>query len=179
MRTCRLHEAEKLSIRVLTRGETDRKDIKTAINKLIGRANREVIRGSRRDAEDRQRDRGEGSATSNVPVYSDDSEDERSEDYDTEQDSVGSEAWYDELTPTEQELLINLRDAREKLNDSVKNGGFWPPDKNDKRVDRRKEKGRSSGHCAIDQLKVVTTCNRCGKRGHWESECHPKNAYPR
>ena len=68
MRTCRLHEAEKLNIRVLTRGETDLKDIKTAINKLIGRANREAIRDSRRDAEDRQRDRGEKSATSNFPV---------------------------------------------------------------------------------------------------------------
>ena len=139
MGACRLHEAEKLNIRVLTRGEADLKDIKTAINKLIGRASREAIRDSKRDAEGRQRDRGEKSATSNFTVYSGDSEDERSDDYVTEQ-PAGSEAWYDELTLTEQEVLINLRDTREKLNDSVKKRGLWPPDKNDKRLDRRKRK---------------------------------------
>ena len=71
-----------------------------------------------------------------------------------------SEQWY-ELDGQEQEALISLRDARKKLQHATKSRRFYP-----KGGGRARSTGKS-----IDELKKVTTCNRCGAIGHWEEDC--------
>ena len=85
---------------------------------------------------------------------SDDDEDSMSE-------SECSEQWY-ELDGQEQEALISLRDARKKLQHATKSRRFYP-----KGGGRARSTGKS-----IDELKKVTTCNRCGAIGHWKKIAH-------
>ena len=77
----------------------------------------------------------------------------------SESESNCSEQWY-ELDGQEQEALISLRDARKKLQHATKSRRFCP-----KGGGRARNTGKS-----IDELKKVTTCNRCGAIGHWEED---------
>ena len=71
-----------------------------------------------------------------------------------------SEQWY-ELDGREQEALISLRDARKKLQHATKSRRFYP-----KGGGRARSTGKS-----IEELKKVTSCNRCGAICHWEEDC--------
>ena len=61
----------------------------------------------------------------------------------------------------DQEALIRLRDARKKLHNATKSRRFYP-----KGGGRARSTGKS-----IEELKNVTSCNRCGAIGHWEEDC--------
>ena len=76
------------------------------------------------------------------------------------QSQIVQSKWY-ELDGQEQEALINLRDARKKLQHSTKLRRFHP-----KGGGRARSTGKS-----IDELKKVTPCFRCGAIGHWEEDC--------
>ena len=71
-----------------------------------------------------------------------------------------SEQWY-ESDGQEPEALISLRDARKKLQHATKSRRFYP-----KGGGRARSTGKS-----IEELKKVTSCNRCGAIGHWEEDC--------
>ena len=72
-----------------------------------------------------------------------------------------SESNCSELDAEEQEALISLRDTRKKLQHATKSRRFYP-----------KGGGRArSTRKSIDELKKVTSCNRCGAIGHWEEDC--------
>ena len=77
-----------------------------------------------------------------------------------EEESNCSEQWY-ELDGQEQEALISLRDAQKKLQHATKSRRFYP-----KGGGRARSTGKS-----IDELKKVTSCNRCGAIGHREEDC--------
>ena len=78
----------------------------------------------------------------------------------SESESKCSEQWY-ELDSEEQEALISPRDARKKLQHATKSRRFYP---------KGGGRARSTGQ-SIDELKKVTSCNRCGAIGHWEEDC--------
>ena len=80
----------------------------------------------------------------------------------SESESNCSEQWY-ELDGQEQEALISLRDARKKLQHATKSRRFYPKGGG-------RGRARNTGK-SIDELKKVTTCNRCGDIGHWEEDC--------
>ena len=70
------------------------------------------------------------------------------------QSQICSKQWY-ELDDQEQEALISLRDVRKKLQHATKSRRFYP-----------ECGGRaSSTEKYIDELKNVTSCNRCGAIG--------------
>ena len=71
----------------------------------------------------------------------------------SESESNCSEQWY-ELDGQEQEALISLRDARKKLQHATKSRRFYPKGGG-------RGRARNTGK-SIDELKKVTTCNRCG-----------------
>ena len=77
-----------------------------------------------------------------------------------ESESNCLEQWY-ALDGQEQETLISLRGARKKLQHATKSRRFYP-----KGGGRARSTGKS-----IDELKMVTPCNRCGAIGHWEEDC--------
>ena len=79
----------------------------------------------------------------------------------SESESNCSEQWY-ELDGQEQEALISLRDARKKLQHATKSRRFYP-----KGGGRARSTGKS-----IDELKKVTSCNRCGAIGHLGRRLH-------
>ena len=78
----------------------------------------------------------------------------------SESESKCSDQWY-ELDGQEQEALISLRDARKKRQHAKKSRRFYP-----KGGGRARSTGKS-----IEELKKVTSCNRCGAIGHWEEDC--------
>ena len=78
------------------------------------------------------------------------------------QSQICSKQWY-ELDDQEQEALISLRDVRKKLQHATKSRRFY-----------RKGGGRaSSTEKSIDELKKVTSRNRCGAIGQI---AHPEAA---
>ena len=77
----------------------------------------------------------------------------------SESESNCSEQWY-ELDGQEQEALISMRGARKKLQHATKSRRLCP-----KGGGRARSTGKS-----IEELKKVTSCNRCGAIGHWEED---------
>ena len=155
MRTSNLTDREVSGIKIITQGKTLLSQFKKAITQTIVAKKREEVRDDLREAGGRARDRagGYGEAPSfHLEGDSDDDEDRMSE-------SECSESWYD-LDADEQEALTSLRDARKKLQRATKSRRFYP-----KVGGRTRSTGRS-----IDELKKVTTCNRCGAIGHWEED---------
>ena len=145
MRTSNLTEREISGIKIITQGQTQLAQVKKAITQTIVAKKREEVRDDLREAGDRARDRPGGYAEApNFHLH----------------ETNCSEQWY-ELDGQEQEALISLRDARKKLQHATKSRRFYP-------------KGggcaRSTGK-SIEELKKVTSCNRCGAIGHWREDC--------
>ena len=104
------------------------------------------------------RDRLVGTLRPRISIFMENSDDDQA-DTTSESESNCSEQWY-ELDGQEQEALISLRDARKKLQHATKSRRFYP------------KVGPCKEHRKIfDELKKVTTCNRCGAIGHWEEDC--------
>ena len=158
MRTSNLTDRETSGIKIITHGQTQLTQVKKAITQTIVAEKREEVRDDLQEAGDRARDRAGGFAEASNFHLDGDSDDD--EDWISESESNCSEQWYD-LDGQEQEALISLRDARKKLEHATKSRRFYP-----KGGGRTRSTGKS-----IDELKKVTTCNRCGAIGHWEAEC--------
>ena len=60
---------------------------------------------------------------------------------------------------------IGLREARKKLPHATAPRRFY------KRGDNSRERLAPNRSTSIQELKKVTTCNRCGAFGHWEDAC--------
>ena len=142
---------------IITQGQTQLTQVKKAITQTIVAKKREDVRDDLREAGDRARDRAGGETKApNFRLHEDSDDDE---DWTSESESNCSEQWY-ELDDHEQEALISLRDARKKLQHATMSRRFYP-----------KGGGRTrSTRKSIDELKKVTTCNRCGAFGHWEED---------
>ena len=141
------------------RGRHSSRRSKKAITQTIVAKKREEVRVDLREAGDRARDRPGGYAEApNFHLHGNSDDDQA--DTTSESASNCSEQWY-ELDGQEQEALISLRDARKKLQHATESRRFYP-----KGGGRARNTGKS-----IDELKRVTTCNRCGAIGHWEEDC--------
>ena len=127
--------------------------VKKAITQTIVAKKRGEVRDDLREAGDRARDRP---GNLHLPGNSDDDQ----ADTISESESNCSEQRF-ELDGQEQEALISLRDARKKLQHATKSRRFYP-----KGGGRARSTGKS-----IEELKKVTSCNRCGAIGHWEEDC--------
>ena len=158
MRTPNLTDREVTGIKIITQGQTQLAQIKKAITQTIVAKKREEVRDDLRQAGDRARDRAGG--YTEAPNFHLDGDSDDDEDWNSESESNCSEQWY-ELDGQEQEALISLRDARKKLQHATKSRRFYP-----KGGGRARSTGKS-----IDELKKVTTCNRCGAIGHWKEDC--------
>ena len=158
MRTSNLTDRKVTGIKIITQAQTQLAQIKKTVTQTIVAKKREEVRDDLREAGDRARDRAGGHAeASNFHLDGDSADDE---DWISESESNCSEQLY-ELDGQEQEALISLRDARKKLQHATKSRRFYP-----KGGGRARRTGKS-----IDELKKVTTCNRCGAMGHWEEDC--------
>ena len=159
MRTANLTEREISGIKIITQGQTELAQVKKAITQTIVAKKREEVRDDLREAGDRARDRPGGYAEApNFHLHGNSDDDQA--DTISESESNCSEQWY-ELDDQEHEALISLRDARKKLQHATKSRRFYP---------KGGGGARSTGK-SIDELKKVTTCNRCGAIGHWEEDC--------
>ena len=159
MRTSNLTERESSGIKIITQGQTQLAQVKRAITQTIVAKKREEVRDDLREAGDRARDRPGGYAEAPNFHLLENSDDDQADTI-SESESNCSEQWY-ELDGQEQEALISLRDARKKLQHATKSRRFYP-----KGGGRARSTGKS-----IDELKKVTSCNRCGAIGHWEEDC--------
>ena len=159
MRTSNLTEREISGIKIIIQGQTELAQVKRAINQTIVVKKGEEVRDDLREAGDGPRDRPGGYAEA-PNFHLDGNSDDDQADTISESESNCSEQWY-ELDGQEQEALISLRDARKKLPHATKSGRFYP-----KGGGRAMSTGKS-----IDELKKVTSCNRCGAIGHWEEDC--------
>ena len=159
MRTSNLTEQEISGIKIITQGQTQLAQVKKAITQTNVAKKREEVRDDLREAGDRARDRPGGYAEApNFHLHGNSDDDQA--DTNSESESNCSEQWY-ELDGQEQEALISLRDARKKLQHATKSRRFYP-----KGGGRARSTGKS-----LDELKKVTSCNRCGAIGHWEEDC--------
>ena len=159
MRTSTLTEREISGIKIITQGQIEVAQVKRAITQTIVAKKREEVRDDLREAGDRARDRPDGYAEGpNFHLHG--NSDDVQADTISESESNCSEQWY-ELDGQEQEALISLRDARKKLQHATKSRRFYP-----KGGGRARSTGKS-----IEELKKVTSCNRCGAIGHWEEDC--------
>lgn len=53
----------------------------------------------------------------------------------------------------------------------------WAPksgQKQDQRQSHQRQNQQSGSRMSIAELKAVTCCNKCGRRGHWAAECYAK-----
>ena len=115
---------------------------------------REEVRDELREAGDKPLYRPGGYAEApNFHLHGNSDDDQA--DTISESESNCSEQWC-ELDGQEQEALISVRDARKKLQHATKSRRFYP-----KGGGRARSTGKS-----IDELKKVTSCNRCGAIGH-------------
>ena len=159
MRTSNLTEREFSGIKIITQGQTQLAQVKKAITQTIVAMKREEVRDDLREAGDRARDRPGGYAEApNFHPHGNSDDDQA--DTISESESNCSEQWY-ELDGQQQEALISLRDARKKLQHAKKSRRFYP-----KGGGRARSTGKS-----IDELKKVTSCNRCCATGHWDEDC--------
>ena len=155
MRTSNLTEREIFGIKIITQVQTQLAQVKKAITQTIVAKKREEVRDDLRKAGDRARDRLAGYAEApNVHLHGN-SDDDQAETI-SESESNCSEQWY-ELDGQEQKALMSLRDARKKLQHATKSRRF-----HSKGGGRARSTGKS-----IEELKKVTSCNRCGAIGHW------------
>ena len=141
------------------RKSEDTAQVKKAIIQTIVAKKREEVTDDLREAGDRARDRLGGYAEAPNFHLDGDSDDDQ-EDRISESESNCSEQWY-ELDGQEQEALISLRDAQKKLQHATKSRRFYP---------RGGGRARSTGK-SIEELKKVSSCNRCGAIGQWEEDC--------
>ena len=161
MRTSNLTDREISGIKIITQGQTQLAQVKKAITQTIVAKKREEVRDDLREAGDRARDRPGGYAEApNFHLHGNSDDDQA--DTTSESESNCSEQWY-ELDGQEQEALISLRDARKKLQHATRSRRFYPKGGG-------RGRARNTGK-SIDELKKVTTCNRCGAIGHWEEDC--------
>ena len=124
-----------------------------AITQTIVAKKREEVRDDLREAGDTARDRPGGYVEAPNFHLHGKSDDDQSDTI-SESESNCSKQWY-ELDDQEQEALISLRDVRNKLQHATKSRRFYP-----------KGGGRAnSTEKSIDELKNVTSCNRCGAIG--------------
>ena len=66
------------------------------------------------------------------------------------------------------EAMIGHREPRKKLHHAAKSRRFQ------KEGDNGRARATSNRSKSIQELKKVTTCNRCGALGHWGDECPQK-----
>ena len=164
MRTSNLTAREISGIKIITQGQTQLAQVNKAITQTILAKRREEVRDDLRQEGDRARDRPGGYAE--VPNFHlDGDSDDDQEDRISESESNCSEQWY-ELDGQEQEALISLRDARKKLQHATRSRRFYP-----KGGCRARSTGKS-----IEELKKVTSCNRCGAIRHWQEDCSQPDA---
>ena len=153
MRTSNLTEREISGIKIITQGQTHSSRRSRATRLLQENVRKSGMISVRQET---ARDRPGGYAErTNFHLHGDDQADTISE-----SQSNCSEQWY-ELDGQEQEALISLRDARKKLQQATKSRRSYPNGGG-----RARRTGKS-----IDELKKVTSCNRCGAIGHWEEVC--------
>ena len=148
MRTSNLTEREISGIKIITQGQTQLAQVKKAITQTIVAKKREEVRDDLREAGIRP----------NFHLHGNSDDDDQT-DTTSESESNCSEQWY-EMDGQEQEAL---RDARKKLQHATKSKRFYPKGGG-------RGRARNTGK-SIDELKKVTTCNRCGAIGHWEEDC--------
>ena len=93
------------------------------------------------------------------------------------------EAAASELLQNDDELAAAYNayaDARRRLNDKVRNRGFWPIGQKgrgkgfNKGVKGKFNKGHSSSRKSLQQRILESRCRLCGKMGHWKAECPNK-----
>ena len=158
MRTSNLTQREISGIKIITQAQTQLAQVKRAITQTIVAKKREEVRDDLREAGDTARDRPGGYAEApNFHLHGNSDDDQA--DTISASESNCSQQWY-ELDGQEQEALICLRDARKKLQHATKSRRINP-----KGGGRARSTGKS-----IEELKKVTSCNRCGAIGHWEEE---------
>ena len=126
-----------------------------AIQQTIVSRRRGEVRGDRREQEDRARDK----ASSAGDDFHTLSEGEGSES-ETDLESLDEmDLWYATDDKAECEAKIGLREPRRKR-------------------DHGRERLTSNRSTSVQELKTVTTRNRCGALGHWENECPKKGTPP-
>ena len=158
MRTSNLSVREISGIKIITQRQTQLAQIKKAITQTIVARKREEVRDDLREAGDSARPTWRYAEAPNFHLDGDSDDDQ--EDRISESESTCSDQRY-ELDGQEQEDLISLRDARKKLQHATKSRRFFS-----KGGGRARSTGKS-----IEELKKVTSCNRCGAIGHWEEDC--------
>eukprot|EP00435_Cladocopium_sp_Y103_P013529 s1772_g3.t1 len=93
------------------------------------------------------------------------------------------EAAASELLQNDEELAAAFTaytDARRRLNDKVRNRGFWPIGQKSrgkgpfKGVKGKFSKGHPSSRKSLQQRIMESRCRLCGKMGHWKAECPSK-----
>ena len=160
MRTSNLTEREISGMKIITQGQTHlAQEKKPSPRRLLQRNVRKSGMISEK-AGDRARDRPGGFVDDPNFFHHRGNSDDDQADTISESESNCSAQWY-ELDGQEQKALISLRDARKKLRHATKSRRFYP-----KGGGRARSTGKS-----IDELKKVTSCNRCGAIGHWEEDC--------
>ena len=73
--------------------------------------------------------------------------------------------WYATDDEAENVAMIGLREARKKVQHATTSRMFY------KKGENGRERVTSNRSKSIQELKKVTTCDRCGSLGHWEGEC--------
>ena len=137
--------------------------VKKAIKQTIVGRRKKDFRDDCREQEDRARHKT-GSAGDNFHDFSDDEETES----ETEESLVEQELRYASDGKTEFEAMIGLCAARKKLQRATTSIRLYM------NCNNGRERVQPNRPTSIQELKKVTTCNRCGALGGWEDECPQK-----
>ena len=161
MRTSNLTEQEISGIKIITQGQRQLAQVKRAITQTIVAKKRGEVRDDLREAGDRARDRLGGYAEApNFHLHGNSDDDQA--DTISESESNCSEQWC-ELDGQEQEALISLSDARNKLQHATKIETIlpkrWRPCKEHRKIHRRVEESNvvQSMWC---HRRMLTACQK-------------------